>query len=376
MIRPRVLLVMPLGEQLGGGEMMFRQLLQHGRDGPVEWIVVFTRDGPMINEARTLGYETHLFPAGRLRQLGRRWAVIRAIARLARERKVSMVFGWMVASQTMAGPAAWLAGVPAAWYQVGLPQPDWMDRLATLLPACGILVLSRDCAAAQARLWPHRPQRLVYPGVSLERFHKARAESPAVARAALGLPSTGTLIGIVGRLQHWKGMHVLIDALPVVRAHHPDASVVVVGGPHEPEPEYPAQLRDQVRRLGLGDAVTFAGFQADVPRWMQAMDIIVHASDREPFGIVVVEAMALGKPVVAGAAGGPAEVISPGVNGLLAPFGDADALAGALLRLIDDPGLAARCADSAASRARDFSAIRYAKAFTDAVLDLLHPVPQ
>ena len=118
----------------------------------------------MVDEARALGYETYLLPVGRLRQLGRRWSVIRSIARLARERKVSMVFGWMVASQTMAGPAAWLAGVPAAWYQVGLAGPDWLDRLATLLPACGILVLSKDCAVAQARVWPRRPQRLVYPG--------------------------------------------------------------------------------------------------------------------------------------------------------------------------------------------------------------------
>jgi len=126
---------MPLGELLGGGEMMFRQLLQHGRDGRVEWIVVFTRGGPMVDEARSLGYETHLLPVGRLRQVGRRWSVIRSIARLARERKVSMIFGWMVASQTMAGPAALLAGVPAAWYQVGLAEPDWLDRLATLFPA-------------------------------------------------------------------------------------------------------------------------------------------------------------------------------------------------------------------------------------------------
>lgn len=368
---PRVLLVMPLGDPLGGGEMMFRQLLEHGRDGRVEWIVVFTRDGSMVQEARDFGIETHVIPAGRLREIGRRWSVIRAIARLARERRVSMIFGWMVASQTMAGPAAMLAGVPAAWYQVGLAAPDWLDRVATLLPARGVLVLSRDCAAAQARIWPHRPQRLVYPGASLERYTSAQQEPPAAARKALGLPADGPLIGIVGRLQHWKGMHVLIDALPLVRARHTGARVVVVGGVHEPEPDYPAALRQQVQRLDLEGVVTFAGFQSDVPRWMQAMDIVVHASDREPFGIVVIEAMALGKAVVAGAAGGPAEVITEGVNGLLAPFGDAPALATALMRYLDDPALAARCGAAAAERARDFSAQRYAAAFTDAMIDLL-----
>jgi len=179
------------------------------------------------------------------------------------------------------------------------------------------------------------------------------------------------LIGIVGRLQRWKGIHVLVDALPLVRARHPEAQLVIVGGAHEPEPDYPAALMAQVAHFGLEGAVTFAGFQADAPRWMQAMDIIVHASDREPFGIVVIEAMALGKPVVAGADGGPAEVITPGVDGLLAPFGDAAALAEALLKYLDDPALAARCAEGAARRARDFSASRYARAVTDAVLDLL-----
>ena len=371
MTAPRVMLVMPLAEQLGGGEMMFRQLLQHGRTPRVEWIVVFTKDGPMVAESRALGYETHVFNVGRLRQLGCRWRVIRAIAALARERQVSLIFGWMVASQTMVGPAGWLSGIPSAWYQVGRPDPDWLDRLAALLPARGIVTLSRDCEAAQQRVWPRRPLQLVYPGASLERFDAVRDESPAALRAALGLPVDGALIGIVGRLQRWKGMHVLIDAMADVRRSHPTSRLVIVGGAHEYEPDYPDALRAQVRRLGLDDAVIFAGFQTDVPRWMQAMDVIVHASDREPFGIVVIEAMALGKPVVAGAEGGPAEVITPAQDGLLAPFGDAAALAQAIRRYLDDPALAARCAAQAAVRARDFSATRYAEAFTNAVLSLL-----
>lgn len=373
---PRVLLVMPLGEQLGGGEMMFRHLLQHGRDGRVEWVAVFTRSGPMVEEARALGVETHLLPAGRMRQVAQRVRVIRAIARLARERNADMIFGWMVAGQSMAGPAAWLAGIPNAWYQVGRPTPDWMDRLATIFPSRGILVLSRDCEAAQGRVWPRRPLRLVYPGASLDRFHAARAEDPAAARAGLGLPADGPLVGIVGRLQRWKGMHVLIEALPAVRASHPNARVVIVGGTHEVEPDYPAALRTEVARLGLEDAVIFAGFQADVPRWMQAMDIVVHASDREPFGIVVPEAMALGKPVIAGSEGGPSEIITPGVDGLLAPYGDAPALAGAIRQFLGDPALAARCARNAAARALDFSSERFAREVTDAVLALRQRGPR
>ncbi len=366
----RVLVVMPLGEQLGGGEMMFRQLMEHGRGHGIEWIAVFTKDGPMVAETRAYGVETHLIEAGRIRQLGKRIGAVRRIAALARERQVSLVFGWMVSSQLLAGPAAWLADIPAAWYQVGLPSPDWTDRFATFCRARGIVVLSKDVAAAQARIAPVRPQQLVYPGASLEKFDSVRAESPAALRRRFSLPSTGPLIGIVGRLQRWKGMHTLVAALPAVRARHPDAHMVIVGGAHDTEPGYGDELKALARRLGVEGAVTFAGYQADVPHWMQAMDIVVHASDREPFGIVVVEAMALAKPVIAGAAGGPAEVITDGQDGLLAPFDDVPALAKAVTRFLDDPEFAERCGAAAHTRAQDFSAQHYAARLVDAVREL------
>lgn len=366
----RVLVVMPLAEQLGGGEMMFRQLMEHGRGQGIEWIAVFTKDGPMVEETRGYGVETHLVEAGRIREVGRRIGAIRRIAALARERQVSLVFGWMVSSQLLAGPAAWLADIPAAWYQVGLPSPDWMDRFATFCRARGIVVLSKDVAAAQARIRPVRPQQLVYPGASLEKFETVRAESPAGLRARFGLPAAGPLIGIVGRLQRWKGMHTLIAAMPVVRARHPDAHLVIVGGAHDTEPAYGDELRALARANGVDGAVTFAGFQADVPHWMQSMDVVVHASDREPFGIVVVEAMALSKPVIAGAAGGPTEVITHGQDGLLVPFNDVAALAKAVNRFLDDPAFAERCGAAAHTRARDFSAQRYASRLVEAIRDL------
>ncbi len=366
----RVIVVMPLGEQFGGGEMMFRQLMEHGQGQGIEWIAVFTKDGPMVAETRARGIETHLIPAGRIRDLPRRFRAVRAIAALARERQASLVFGWMVSAQLLAGPAAWIADIPAAWYQVGLPSPDWMDRIATWMRARGVVVLSRDVAAAQARIRPVRPQRLVAPGASLERFESVRHEPPAALRERFGLPVHGPLIGIVGRLQRWKGMHTVIAAMPEVRAAHPGAHLAIVGGAHDTEPRYGDELRALAASLGVADAVTFAGFQTDVPRWMQAMDVFVHASDREPFGIVVVEAMALGKPVIAGSAGGPAEIITDGVDGLLTPFGDAPTLARAIDRYLDDPAFAARAGAAARVRAARFSAKAYAERLTEVIREL------
>jgi len=350
----RVLVVMPLATARGGAEVNFRQLLRHGRGGGVEWIVVFLRDGPMVEEARALGLDVRVILAGRFRNLATRLRAVRRIARVAQSQKADLVLGWMVAGQLTAGAAALLAGIPCVWFQAGTPRPDWLDRAATLLPARGVIVVSRAAAAAQARVWPPRRQWLVYPGASLDAFDPARLPSPAAVRARLGLPGEGPLIGMAGRLQRWKGMHVFIAAVAQLRAAHPDLHAVIVGGAHETEPQYGAELRAQAASLGLDGVVTFAGFQPNVAEWVQAMDVFVHASDREPFGIVVVEAMALGKPVVAGAAGGPAEIIADGETGLLTPYGDAGSLARAVARYLDDRAFAARIGAAGRVRAAAF----------------------
>lgn len=356
----RVLVVMPLATPLGGGEQMLRQLLRHGRVSGIEWIVVFLRDGPMADEARALGLAVRVIEAGRFRQVARRARAVWRIARLARVFRADLVLGWMVAGQLSAGPAALLAGLPCVWFQVGTPRPDWLDRVATLLPARGVLVLSRAGAAAQARVWPARRQWLVYPGASLDAFDPATLPDPPEARRRLGLAGRGPLVGMVARLQRWKGVHVLVEAMAAVHAARPEARAVIVGGPHETEPAYPPELEARVKALGLEDVVRFAGFQANVPEWMQAMDVVVHASDREPFGLVVIEAMALGKPVIAGAAGGPAEIVTDGVDGLLVPYGDAPALARSILKLLDDAPLAARLGAAARIRAAAFDDRTYA----------------
>jgi glycosyltransferase involved in cell wall biosynthesis len=351
---------MPLATPLGGGEQMLRQLLRHGRVPGIEWIVVFLRDGPMADEVRALGLAVRVIEAGRFRQVARRAQAVWRIARLARACRADLVLGWMVAGQLSAGPAALLAGLPCVWFQVGTPGPDWLDRLATLLPARGVLVLSRAGAAAQARVWPERRQWLVYPGASLDAFDPATMPDPPHARRNLGLPERGPLVGMVARLQRWKGVHVLVEAMVAVHAARPDSRAVIVGGPHETEPAYPAELQARVKALGLEDVVRFAGFQANVPEWMQAMDVVVHASDREPFGLVVIEAMALGKPVIAGAAGGPAEIVTDGVDGLLVAYGDAPALARSILKVLDDAPLAARLGAAARTRAASFDDRTYA----------------
>ena len=364
----KIVVVMPLAEKRGGGEMMLWDLIQQGRNAGVEWIVIFLEKGPMVEEVRGLGVDTRVVESGRLREIHRFIATVFRIASIARSERADVIVNWMWITHISGGLAAMLSGLPSVWYQLEVPydQP-FLVRLATLIPSRAVVTLSKDGKEAQSRIWPHRPTPLVYPGVALDRFDPSILPSPAQMRQKLGLPLHGPLIGIVGRLQRWKGMHVLVEAMPKVLEKYPDAHCLIVGGKHDLEPDYEDFLNEKITSLGLDEQIIRTGLQRNVPDWVQAMDVFIHASDKEPFGIVIIEAMALGKPVIAGNAGGPTEIITEGVNGLLTPYGDAEALANAILRYLDDQEFARRVAAQAQQRALEFSTQRYAENFINAV---------
>ena len=359
---------MPLAEARGGAEQAFFVLLQKGRDENTDFIAIFLHDGPLVGEVKSLGIPAYAVEAGKMRELHRFAGATRQIAGILRQEKVDAVISWMGTGHLYGGLAASQAKVPEVWFQHGVPVDKGMiDRIAAIIGTKGILACSQDGADAQAVMTPRHRPRVVHPGAELDRFDPAILPSPAEARRLCGLPETGPIIGIVGRLQRWKGMHVFAEAMARVLKTHPDAFGVIVGGDHEFEPEYPAFLNQHISELGLTDKIKLTGIQKNVPVWMQAMDVVVHASDREPFGIVIIEGMALGKPVVAGDKGGPTEIIEPGVTGLLTPYGDAGALATAILRYLDDPAFAAQVGDAARKRAQNFSVDSYARNVVEAI---------
>jgi glycosyltransferase involved in cell wall biosynthesis len=270
--------------------------------------------------------------------------------------------GWMSKGQVYAAAAAVAARLPSVWSQAGIASRRApIDLLAAALPAELVVTPSRGADAEQRKLTPRRPTRVIYPAVDTARFDPGLVGPQSAVRRRLGLPEGVPIFGSVGRLDRWKGFHVLLEAVPRVVERHPDAHFVLVGGPHEFDPGYAVELHEQAGRMGVDGRVLLVGQQANPHEWMQAMDVFVHASQNEPFGMVVIEAMALGKPVVASAEGGPTEVITPGVDGLLAPFGDHRAFADAISRYLGDAGLRARVGRAAALRAQDFTVQRFAR---------------
>ena len=367
----KVGIVMPLAEQRGGAEMALRQLMQEGRDHDVRWHVVFLEEGPMVQEFRKLGVPTSVVQAGRVRHVHRYIRSVLQIRSIAKRQRLELLVSWMTKAHFYAGVAALIARLPSIWYQWGIPVSGArFDRLATILPARGVIATSRAAAAAQARLRPVRDQRVVYPGVSLDRFDPGALPPPESARAMLELDRTDPIVGFVGRLQRWKGAHVLVAAMPYVLEAFPKARCAIVGGKHDLEPDYPDHLQKQIAARGLADRVTLAGYQPDVPKWMHAMDVIVLPSDNEPFGITVIEAMALAKPVIAGSSGGPTEIVTSGMDGVLVPHDSAQEIANAVVDCLRRPDHARSLGAAARDRAQEFSTERYVTNLIRALRDL------
>ena len=361
----RLLLVNPSPVR-GGAEEMLLSFVNACDPARVRPVVACLADGPFVDDLAAAGAWVVRVRAGRLRYP---WAWARAVARLRRlARDADAVLSWQVKGHYYGTPAARCAGVPAAWWDHGIRPARGEPRFVidNLLPrALRARVVVTSSAAAAAR---HPRARVVHPGIDLEPY--ARADARADARTVLGADGVAPMIGIVGRLQPWKGQEHLLRAAPAILQRHPRARFAVIGGtPGGFDAGEPARLRALAAELGVSERVGFLGQRDDVAELLAGLDVFVHASRAEPFGIVIVEAMAAGVPVVADPGGGVPEIVEHGVSGLLAS--GPDAIAEAVARYLDDPAEAARIAAVARERARErFAVARFVRDVEDLVAGL------
>ncbi len=187
---------------------------------------------------------------------------------------------------------------------------------------------------------PPAKVRVVNSSIDLARFEESRtrrAEIGEACRRELGLPPGAQVVGNVAALAGHKSQRDLVEAMTVLLKDIPEAHLVIVG-----EGEERANLEGQSRALGLTSRIHFAGFRSDVPRLLAAFDVFAMSSRLEGFCNSVLEAFAVGVPVVATRAGGLPEMVLDGETGLLTPVGDPPALARAAERLLRDRVLAER----------------------------------
>lgn len=261
-------------------------------------------------------------------------SLVRALQAAITASGASIVHTHGIAGQIHGGRAAARVVRPVVWHVHDCFEVRWtadgvLHRRAAAVRADVILAVSETVATSWRTRVPSDRLLVAHNGVDLTPV--APAERPVAP-----------LVVWCGRLQRWKGTHVFLDVAARVRQACPAAHFAVVGGTlFGLEPDYAADLRRQADHLALADAITWTGQVDDARVWLAAADVVVHTSvSPEPFGLVVAEAMAQARPVVAFAQGGPREQIVHGATGVLVSPGDVAAMAGAIVQLLGNPSQA------------------------------------
>ena len=333
-----------------GAERLLTDVLHH-RSGKFRYSVLcLIGGGELVQEIREVGVPVTI--------LGRRGkydpALIWRAARWLRRERAAIVHTHLFTADTYGRLAARLAGATGVFTTVHSTNlwkrpihrvVDWLlARISTRVIACteevGELMRRRD------RLPADRIE-VVANGIDLRRFTGVSGEG---VRAEFGIPDDRPLIGVVGRLHPAKGHADLITALALLRDDGFGATCLIIGSGDLRVP-----LEQEVARHGLAERVIFAGQRSDVPRLMASLDILAMPSLWEGLPMTLLEAMALGKAVVATRVGGIPDVIADGESGLLVAPGDPKAFASALRRLITDT----RLREAIGQRARTLLCQRY-----------------
>jgi len=330
----RISITVPWAEPLGGAEAMLQAVLDGAKEGGHELEPIFFEPGPWPDQLIEAGFRVEVLAAGRLRQPHRWIATIIRLASIFRRRQPDLILNWAAKTHLYGAPAAVLAGMRdrVIWWQQAIPTKSRIDDFATLLPARAIGCYSAASARAQAGLFPRRPTFVVAAGAPVP---------PAVSEPVqLELPAGVPIVGLVGRLQPWKGQDRLLKAQALLRERgHEMHSVIVGGDAYGLSSEYAESLPRLVSDLNLADAVTMTGQVPDAGPYIDRFDVLVNASDPEPFGIVLLEGMAKGVAVLAVDSGGPAEFIVNRQTGIHARSGSPEDLADALESMLVSPEL-------------------------------------
>ena len=334
-------------------------------------LVAFPDDGPYVDELRAREIETLIYPLGRYRS-GPKSVADKAVfparsiycglrlAEVVRRKDVRLVYingGRALVAGVL---AARLSGRPSVFHlHLTMTRPtDIFVASRAARHATKVVACSQTTAAALVRDDPRldRKTQVIYNPVRKSAGRPIpRRPLPLLdghtgvpGTAGVVAPSVAPVVGLVGRITPGKGHHVLLEAVSLLARRGREVQVVFVGAPE------PNNARDEVylRRLkasasdfGLEPRVQWAGYQADPDPYYATFDVLVIPSTvREGLGLVALEAMQWGVPVVGSGLGGILEIVHDGVNGLLFPGGDSAALAAILERVLTDSDLRRRLA--------------------------------
>jgi glycosyltransferase involved in cell wall biosynthesis len=278
------------------------------------------------------------------------------LGRLAREREIDVVHAHLGKDYPLASLAVRRARSSRLVITRHVLFP--LKRIhALMLSNVDHVIAVSDAVARVLRaqhLFPADKISVISNGIDVQRFENARDSfSREEFCSRLGIAPGRQLIGTVGELKTLKGQEEFVRAAAIVSGCHGDVDFLIAGQDVSPSARHRAAIQDLIRELEIEDRVHLMAWVEDIRPLLCSLDVFVSPSRLESFGLSIVEAMASGAPVIATRTEGAQEIIQDGMNGTLVPVGDAQALAKAMLALLQNADQRARFSELGTRRARE-----------------------
>lgn len=300
-------------------------------------LVTLPGPGPLVKKVSALGIKCEIVPLKplKLRNPIPYLSTVISLIKLIRRYDIELIHANVDIATQYALPAAKIMKIPIVSFTRNFLTPRGFGRM--FLNYSDVLVANSK-AVMESYLPPRNKKQkrfVIYNAVDCDTLFPFGDNNKF--RLKWGIPADTFLISVIGRITPAKGQHILLNAMEQLRTKVPAFHIVIVGDTKiEKHDWYFDQLKKLSKSIGLKEHVTFTGHLENIIPLLNAIDLLVLPTFKEPFGRVLIEAMAMKKPVIATSAGGPLEIVKDGNSGLLVPPKDSGALAKAILRIVGD----------------------------------------
>ncbi|MFH2138505.1 MAG: glycosyltransferase family 4 protein [Candidatus Omnitrophota bacterium] len=307
-------------------------------------IVILTGNGPLVEQIKSMNIKTHLYPLANIKKknLGTVFSylkTLRWLIKVIKLEKISLIHCNMYISNQYAVIASLFTKVPLVCHIRNIiTKPCYYNNFLFLTKT---LIANSSATELSYSKYLRNTQKsiVIYNSVSLDESYSTA--SAGSFREKYGIEKDAFLIGYVGQIKKAKGIHFLIKAMDLLVKQYSQVRLLIAGDISiSKESNCFSYLKELSKTLNLEQNIVFSGFINNTRELYSTMDILVLPSEKEPFGRVLIEAMAVGKPVIGTCSGGAPEVVEDGVTGLLVPPGNPEALAKAISEMINNPARA------------------------------------
>lgn len=326
--------------------------------------IVALPPGDAVNLFREAGIDTYEINIKRLRKtlnpvyhLSWLFSIsssVKEIVKIVNERDVDLIYAKQI-TQIQAPIASYVSNTKLLWHLIALHMPSLLEKM--LIPLVKLtsnkVVVSCDALAEQLKVRGLSGETTtIHSPVNIERFNNNISSD--TINMELNLENDDLVIGVIGHISPIKGIEYFLEAASIVLESNINAKFLVIGAVLPTQEKYFIKLKEITEELHLKDNIIFTGMRKDIPELLAAMDILVVSSISESSPLVVLEAMAAAKPVVAARVGGIPEQIVDGETGILVPPKDSQAIADAILNLVSDKDKIKKMGNSGRKRVTEY----------------------